>query len=80
MPTRELRPSTGRSAKDKMADMLGRVQHKEAESKKRYRLRGKQKATTGNHHELELEGVSGAPLAERKICWVTRRRIDTANG
>ena len=43
LPSRELKPNAGRSAKDKMADMLKRVQLKGIESKKQYRLMGKQK-------------------------------------
>jgi len=79
-PTRELRPNTGRSAKDKMGDLLGRVRRKEAEGKKRYRLRGKQKATSDGLLEHEREDEYRAPLPVRRICWETHRRIDTASG
>ena len=80
LPSREFKPNTGRSAKDKMADMLKRVQHKEIESKKQYRLRGKQKAPTSHCQLLADESANDGPPAERKICWRTRRRIETANG
>ena len=79
-PTRELRPNVGRTAKEKMAEMIKRVQHKEAESNKRYRLRGKQRAPTKNDPMLESDGAGGGVTADRKICWVARRRVETANG
>ena len=42
-PPKVLRPSTGRSAKDKFADVLHRVRQREMHNLKRFRLRGKQK-------------------------------------
>jgi len=42
-PPRVMKPSLGRSAKDKFADMCQRVRLRELQNSKRFRLRGKQK-------------------------------------
>ena len=42
-PPKVLRPSLGRSAKEKFADILHRVRQREMHNLKRFRLRGKQK-------------------------------------
>jgi len=43
-PPKVLRPSSGKSAKEKFADVLHRVRQKEMHNLKRFRLRGKQKS------------------------------------
>jgi len=42
-PPRVMKPSLGRSAKEKFADMWQRVRQRELHNLKRFRLRGKQK-------------------------------------
>ena len=79
-PSKTLRPNEGKSAKEKRAEMLQRVRQKETNSTKMLRLRGKQKPPSKYEHAVESVDTAGPAAVVGKICWVTRRRIDTANG
>ena len=79
-PSKIPRPNEGRTAKAKMADMLLRVQQKQANSTKIFRLRGKQRPPAKNEQAVDAVDTGGSPVINRSICWVTRRRIDCANG
>ena len=80
LPSTVLRPQEGRSAKDKMADMLQRVKRKEVDGAKMFRLRGKQRPPgVGALAADTIETVS-TRATSRNICWITRSRIETAEG
>ena len=79
-PSKTLRPNEGRTAKAKMADMLIRVQQKQVNTRKIFRLRGKQRPPAKNEQAVDAVDTGGNAVINRSICWVTRRRIECANG